>query len=435
MSSVPPQPIAKAPARTHGQPVLIIGAGRGGTAMLEMFLDDEHVDIIGIADTQAAAPGLALALRHAIPTFTEVAAALDIAAAYPGCIVYNLTHDDSIAALVQRMLGCPGTSGNEAKLVWQMVTKLKRVKEELQASQRQFKAIFDSAMDGIVIFNESGQIRGLNPAAEQIFGYAEREVAGQGMQMLIPRLDAASSTGSELHVPIDGLDAAGTKVREFKAVRGNGEVFDSELSISPMQVAGQRLFIGIVRDITDRKRVHERIEQLAHHDFLTKLPNRLLFRDRLERAIALADRNRGRIAVLFLDLDGFKAVNDEFGHQAGDYVLCEFATRITTVVRHSDTVARVGGDEFTVILNEIGSADDVCAVAAKILGTVSTPFNLAGQPRRVGVSIGIAIFPDHAQGHDALLRAADSAMYAAKQAGRNTYRFHAKASAAAELTS
>jgi len=200
-----------------------------------------------------------------------------------------------------------------------------------------------------------------------------------------------------------------------------------------MQVAGQRLFIGIVRDITDRKRVHDRIEQLAHHDFLTKLPNRVLFKDRLERAIALADRNRGRIAVLFLDLDGFKAINDELGHEAGDHLLCEIARRITTVIRHSDTVARVGGDEFTVILNEIGSAEDVSAVAGKILGVVSLPFSVEGTERRIGVSIGIAIFPDHARAHDALLRAADASMYAAKQAGKNTFRFHDAASAEAEF--
>ena len=434
MSPAPLQASPMGPGRTRGQPVLIVGAGRGGTAMLEMFLDDEHVDIVGIADTQDGAPGLALAARHGIPGFTDVAAALDVAAAYKGCIVYNLTHDDSVAALVQQKLGCPGTSGNEAKLIWQMVTNLKRVKEELQASQRQFKAIFDSAMDGIVIFNESGHIRGLNPAAEQIFGYAESDVVGQCMHRLIPRLAGTAGPASELHMTIDGLDAAGTKVREFKAVRGDGTEFDSELSISQMQVAGQRLFIGIVRDITDRKRVHERIEQLAHHDFLTKLPNRVLFRDRLERAIALANRNNGRIAVLFLDLDGFKAVNDELGHEAGDHLLCEIARRISTVIRHSDTVARVGGDEFTVILNEIGSADDVSAVAGKILGAVSLPFALAGQQRRIGVSIGIAIFPDHARAHDALLRAADASMYAAKQAGKNTFRFHDKTSAEAEFS-
>jgi diguanylate cyclase (GGDEF)-like protein len=221
-----------------------------------------------------------------------------------------------------------------------------------------------------------------------------------------------------------GLDAAGTKVREFKAMRRSGEDFDSELSISQMQVAGQRLFIGIVRDITDRKRVHERIEQLAHHDFLTKLPNRALFKDRLERAIAIADRNEGRVAVLFLDLDGFKAVNDELGHEAGDSLLCEIARRISGVIRHSDTVARVGGDEFTVILNEIGTAQDVSVVAGKILTAVGIPFAVAGQQCRIGASIGIAIFPDHARAHDALLRAADASMYAAKQAGKNTFRFH-----------
>jgi diguanylate cyclase (GGDEF)-like protein/PAS domain S-box-containing protein len=434
MTSSDQQANSPVSGRTHGQPVLIIGAGRGGTAMLEMFLDDEHVQVIGIADASQGAPGLVLAARHGIAAYTDVEAALQAARTYADCIVYNLTHDDAVAEQVQRILGISGTSGNEAKLIWQMVTDLKRVKLELQASQHQFKAIFDSAMDGIVIFNESGKICGFNPAAEQIFGYAGADVLGRSMGLLIPRLSSADGSQSELHLATDNLDAAGTKVREFKAARRSGEHFDSELSISQMQVAGQRLFIGIVRDITDRKRVHERIEQLAHHDYLTKLPNRVLFKDRLERAIAMANRNRGRIAVLFLDLDGFKAVNDELGHEAGDQLLCEIARRVATAIRHSDTVARVGGDEFTVILNEINQAEDVSMVAEKILAAVAQPFVIAGRERCIGASIGIALFPDHAQAHDELLRVADASMYAAKQAGKNTYRFHERAAEEAQYS-
>jgi diguanylate cyclase (GGDEF)-like protein/PAS domain S-box-containing protein len=420
-------------ARSHGQPVLIIGAGRGGTAMLEMFLDDEHVDVIGIADTEAQAPGLALAARSGVAVYTDVAAALTAAKAFDGCIVYNLTHDDGVATLVQSILGICGTSSNEARLIWQMVTNLKRVKDELQASQGQFKAIFDSAMDGILIFNASGQICGINPAAEQIFGYAENQLLGRSMALLIPRLAAGGSETNEIQRATDGLEAAGTKVREFTAVRANGESFDSELSISQMQVAGRGLYIGIVRDITDRKRVHARIEQLAHHDFLTKLPNRALFKDRLERAIAMADRKKGRVGVLFLDLDGFKAVNDQRGHDAGDQMLCAIARRVLATIRHSDTVARVGGDEFTVILNEVGSVEDAAAVAAKILDVVAEPVLVDGLPCTIGVSIGIAIFPDHARAHDALLRGADAAMYAAKQAGKHTFRICEATAPHAEL--
>jgi diguanylate cyclase (GGDEF)-like protein/PAS domain S-box-containing protein len=428
------QPISIPSARSHGQPVLIIGAGRGGTAMLEMFLDDEHVEVVGIVDATADAPGLALARRHGIAAFTDVAAALAAAKTYTGCLVYNLTHDDAVAEQVRRALGYSGTSGAEAKLIWQMVTRLKRVKEELQASQHQFKAIFESAMDGILIFNAAGQVCGINPAAEQIFGYPEADVLGKDMALLIPRFHDASGSETDGLTVKEGVAAiAGTKVREFKAIRRSGEGFDSELSISQMDVAGRALFIGIVRDITDRKRVHERIEQLAHHDFLTKLPNRALFKDRLERAISMAERNQGRVAVLFLDLDGFKAINDELGHDAGDILLCEIARRITGAIRHSDTVARAGGDEFTVILNEIGSQDDVSAVAGKIRDVISLPFRIAGRERRIGASIGIAIFPDHARAQDELLRAADGAMYAAKQGGKNAFRFHGVVASDREL--
>jgi diguanylate cyclase (GGDEF)-like protein/PAS domain S-box-containing protein len=403
--------------RPHGQPVLILGAGRGGTAMLELFLDDPLVEVIAMADVQAGAPGLLLARQHGIPAFSDVAQALEACRDIPDCIVYNLTHDDAIDAQVQRVLGRSGTGGVEAKLIWQMVTHLKRVKVDLQASQNQFKAIFDGAMDGIVIFDEHGRIHGFNPAAEQIFGYAQHEILGRNIAGLWPKFQAGPES-----LPA-GLAAAGTRAREFAAVRKDGGAFESELSASEMQLAGQRLFVGIVRDITERKRVHERIHQLAHHDFLTQLPNRALFKDRLERSIAMAERNQTHSAVLFVDLDGFKAINDELGHEAGDWLLCEMAERMTQAIRQADTLARMGGDEFTLILDDVSGRDDVARVARKLLKAVSQPFVITGQRRQIGASVGIALYPNDARDYDGLLRCADEAMYAAKQAGKNTYRF------------
>jgi diguanylate cyclase (GGDEF)-like protein/PAS domain S-box-containing protein len=418
MDSLEPHVHAPKLPRPHGQPVLILGAGRGGTAMLEMFLDDPLVDVVGMADAHGNAPGLALARQHGIPTYTDVALALDICRAFPDCIVYNLTHDDAVDAQVRRLLGRSGTGGVEAKLVWQMVTNLKRVKEDLQASQNQFKAIFDNAMDGIVIFDESGRIHGFNPAAEVIFGHQQHEILGRNIAGLWPQFQ-----GGPESLPA-GLAAAGTRAREFTALRKSGESFESELSASEMQLAGQRLFIGIVRDITERKRVHERIHQLAHHDFLTQLPNRALFKDRLERTLAMAERRKGRAAVLFVDLDGFKGINDELGHEAGDWLLCEVAERMAQAIRQVDTLARMGGDEFTLILDEANSREDVALVAQKVLEAIALPFVITGQRRRIGASVGIALYPDDARDYDGLLRAADEAMYSAKTAGKNTFRFH-----------
>jgi diguanylate cyclase (GGDEF)-like protein len=179
-----------------------------------------------------------------------------------------------------------------------------------------------------------------------------------------------------------------------------------------------------VRDITERKLAEQKIAHLAHHDYLTNLPNRALFLDRLDQALSLAKRGHYKSAVLFLDLDGFKAINDTLGHDAGDLLLQVVAQRLKPLVRDSDTVARIGGDEFTFVLNDIGSCDAVAAVAQKIITALAEPFALPHGKCQVGGSIGVALFPDDSTDAEALLRMADEAMYVAKQNGKNTYCVH-----------
>ena len=410
----------------HGQPILIIGAGRGGAAMLELFLDDDLVEVIGIVDTNPDAPGMALARERDVPVYVDINAALHACKEFPACIVYNLTYDDSIGAIVQGAMGRSGvTTGMEAKLIWQMVTNLKRVKQELEASQRQLKAIFDNAMDGIIISDEFGRVRSFNPAAENLFGYELPEVLGKHLGSLIPDArgkqpnpDPAANAQTEERLILS------VKPREFTAVRKDGTDFPVELSASEMRLGSELLFIGIVRDITERRRAELRVAQLAHYDFLTQLPNRALFKDRLERTVARAARNHGRCAVLFLDLDGFKTINDGFGHEAGDELLCQVAARLRTAIRQSDTVARMGGDEFTFIISDVGDREQVAALAGKILQLMAEPMRIAGKERVIRASIGGAMFPDDAVDYEGLLRLADEAMYVAKQAGKNTFRFH-----------
>jgi diguanylate cyclase (GGDEF)-like protein len=181
-----------------------------------------------------------------------------------------------------------------------------------------------------------------------------------------------------------------------------------------------------------RAAAQEQLKQLAHYDFLTGLPNRSLFNELLAHAFAKARRNGTRLAILFVDLDGFKQVNDRYGHDAGDHLLATFTQRLKrclresdTFARHglSDTAARLGGDEFVVLVDDVVKPSDLAALAKRILMAAAKPFDLAGPKGHVSASIGISIYPDDGEDIDGLIKAADSAMYEAKQGGRNAYRF------------
>ena len=412
--------------RSPGYPILIIGAGRGGSALLEMFMEDNLVRVIAIADTNPNAPGILLAKHLGIPSYTDPIEALQAGKDHPDCIVYNLSHDDSIADKASEIFGDKRVaSGPEVKLFWQMVTNLKQVKGELEKSQNQLQAIIHNAMDGIITINEAGEILGFNPAAEQIFGYPQQDILGKNVNILMPDPTHSEHDGFiQRYIQTGQAKAMGVSGREVTALRKNGEQFPMEVSISEMMLGGLRYFVGIVRDITERKLAEQKIAHLAHYDYLTDLPNRALFLNTLEHSMLLARRNNYKAAVLFLDLDGFKQVNDTLGHEAGDLLLQAVSKRLKHLIRESDTVARVGGDEFTFVLNNVESNEDVAQVAGKIIAALAEPFDLKGQQCHVGGSIGIAIFPDDAGDLDKLVRLADGAMYLAKQSGKNTHRFY-----------
>ena len=411
--------------RTQGYPVLIIGAGRGGTALLEMFLEDSLVKVVAIADMSADAPGIQLAKRHGIPTYADAVEALRACKDYPDCIVYNLSHDDAIADAAFEVFGDRRVaSGPEVKLFWQMVTNLKQIKVDLEKSQNQLQSVIRNVMDGIITISEAGDIEGFNPAAEDIFGYSHQEVMGKNVKLLMPEPDRSAHHGYiDRYLQTGQAQILGVRGREVAAVRKNGEKFPMELSVSEMVLGGHRYFIGIARDITERKQAENKIAHLAHYDYLTDLPNRALLLDVLNHSVALAKRNRNKTAVLFLDLDGFKRINDTLGHDAGDLLLKGVSARLKKSIRNSDTVARVGGDEFIVVLDSIGTDENAAHVAMKIIAALSDVFDLKGMPSRVGASIGISLFPDDSDNPVQLVKQADQAMYWAKQGGKNTYRF------------
>lgn len=185
---------------------------------------------------------------------------------------------------------------------------------------------------------------------------------------------------------------------EFEGQHANGAIFPIELTVTEMREGNQRLFTGVIRDITERKKALDKIHYLAHHDALTKLPNRNLYIERVERAIYRAERSNKPLALMFVDLDKFKPINDELGHEAGDAVLKTVAERMLSCVRQSDTVARFGGDEFVAILENLDHAESAAVVAkkviAKLLESIETP---GGQRATVGASIGISVFPKMAK--------------------------------------
>ncbi|MFA6121552.1 MAG: diguanylate cyclase [Sideroxydans sp.] len=280
-------------AQATKQKVLVIGAGRGGTAMLELFSEDPSIQIVGIVDNNSAAPALLIATELGVPHFTDVTTAIQTC---QPCLAFNLTGDDSVSVYAESKLGTENVVGGfQARFLWTLLTRLKQTNEQ--------------------------------------------------------------------------------------------------------------------------------VTHLAHHDGLTGLPNRTLFYDRLNQAIARARRDKESVAVLFLDLDGFKKINDTLGHDIGDALLIETAKRIKACVRESDTVARMGGDEFTAILCKVGTANGKDIVAQKILDAIRNSFNLSEKSCAVGVSIGIAVYPDSGDNAEDLVKVADTAMYLAKDGGKNCYRF------------
>ncbi len=409
-----------------GHPVLIIGAGRGGSALLEMFIEGEQATVVAMADVDPQAPGLDLARRLGIPVYTDTQSALEACRQYADCIIFNLSHDDTVAEQAQRVFGDRRvTGGAEAKLFWQMVTNLQSVKHQLEKSQNELQAIIHNVMDGIITIDERGIMQGFNPAAERIFGYACEEVLGQNVSILMPEPERSAHDGYLARYRARGESAVlGVRGREVQAMRKDGTLFPMELSASEMMLGGHCYFIGIVRDITERRAAEDRIAHLAHFDCLTSLPNRTSFLGALNHSVSLAKRSQLKFAVMFIDLDGFKQINDRLGHEAGDMLLRGVAERLRTVPRTSDTVARLGGDEFVILLQDVASEENAAFVAARILEVLEPPFVLGNDTGKVGASIGIALYPHDASDAASLMRQADEAMYQAKREGKNTWRFY-----------
>lgn len=294
---------------------------------------------------------------------------------------------------------------------------------EAETDLRLAASVFEHAPVGIMISDPGRRIVRVNPAFTTITGWCEAEVLGRRDRML-----SAGIEDAELDQAIEtALDHDGTWTGELWSRRHDGEVYPENRTIVAVHDADGRVlhYITMFSDISAEKFAAERIHRLAHFDATTELPNRVLLQDRLLHAINQAVRSNGRLALLFLDLDGFKLINDTYGHRAGDEVLRQVGARLTSRLRKADVVARIGGDEFAVVLGDIAQDSDVQTIAEQLLAVITEPYELSGQQGHVTTSIGIALFPD--DGHDVptLLKHADAAMYQAKETGKNRYTFYA----------
>jgi diguanylate cyclase (GGDEF)-like protein/PAS domain S-box-containing protein len=305
----------------------------------------------------------------------------------------------------------------------QDITSRRQAEDALRESERQLESILDNAAEGMIVLSATGGIERFNRRAQHLFGYSAQEVRALQLRQIAVEL------GYEEH----GETATGWMQRllgshrEVTGRRKDGSIFPLELAVSEIAMSpGPNKFTAIVRDITDRKSWENRIYSLAYSDSLTGLPNRLLLRDRLEHAIAAAQRNRTLVGVLFFDLDHFKAINDSHGHHVGDQLLRELAERTRRCVREIDTVSRLGGDEFVVVLPELREAQDAAAVARKILGLLGQACRIDNLEITITQTVGISIYPQDGADADTLLRNADSAMYHAKESGKNRFQFFAE---------
>ena len=313
------------------------------------------------------------------------------------------------------------------------VTDRQRAENALKQQHKLMQTLMDGMLDPLMVIGTDYRLLAMNQAAHAYLREGESVADGLRCHKVTHKSETPCS-GDEHPCPLALVRETRQRVRvEHEHIMDNGEIRTCELEASPL-LADDGSLIGIVeasRDITERRRAEQRLREnearldyLAHHDALTRLPNRLLFHDRLHHAMAKAARAREQVAVLFIDLDRFKNINDSLGHEAGDRFLKGVGDRLSASIRRGDTVARLGGDEFVVVIERVKDLRAVAAVAEKIRRDLSHGISIGDHELFAGASVGIALFPDDGQDVDALMRCADTAMYRAKERGGSTYQFY-----------
>jgi diguanylate cyclase (GGDEF)-like protein/PAS domain S-box-containing protein len=341
----------------------------------------------------------------------------------PGAVGLGLLwHVGGWAALaIASGFGLP-IAGAAIWLVLRERTRLVQRSDQLAVRQRLADAVFANSGEAMLITDARACILAVNAAFERITGHAEHEVLGQN-----PRLQSSGRQDPAFYQAMwAGLIERGVWQGEIWNRRKSGEIYAVWQTITAVRDnAGLTThYVSLFSDITPIKENEERLRYLAYHDPLTGLSNRLLFRNSLDQSLARTKRHERKLALMYLDLDHFKVVNDTIGHAGGDALLEEIARRLRGSTRAQDVVARLGGDEFIMLIEDVEDRHEIAQLADKLLGIISQPVFVEGRTLSPSASVGIALFPDDAATADELMQAADEALYDAKDAGRRTYRFH-----------
>ncbi|MBT0569051.1 EAL domain-containing protein [Curvibacter sp. CHRR-16] len=375
---------------------------------------------------------LVMLVSNAIKTFLVTAFVLLL---FQGMVGQHLEH---LSAYLRRF-GAKGTAQDVLTLnrpshgMWRpdafdhvtnavnmMRAEILQSSQSLQQAHHRLESVISNSPLAIYTHDKDGIVTSWNPAAEWIFNWTAGDAVGHPLRVVPPQ---KKSELDDIHARVQ----SGEVIRqlELQWVKRDGSPIDISLSIAPLldsngSVSG---FLSVVSDITARKLAEQRINYLAFHDLLTGLPNRLLLQERFDRATELALRQDRKVALLFLDLDNFKGINDSLGHDVGDAFLQEVSARLKDCIRETDTICRQGGDEFLIILTDLERAEDASPLIQKMMARLQYPIQLAGEELSTSASIGVGMFPDDGGTFDILHKKADMAMYQAKDAGRNTYRF------------
>ncbi len=304
------------------------------------------------------------------------------------------------------------------------ITERKQMEKELRQSEEKYRTILENIQEGYFEVDLAGNYTFFNDSLCRIHGYPKEELLGMNNRQYTDK-----ETAKKVFQAFNKVYNTGEPLKEFnwQITRKDGAKRFIEASVSLQKDSSDKPigFRGIIRDITERKQIEQQLNHIATHDTLTGLPNRMLFIDRLEVALAQSKRNRHKLAVMMLDLDHFKDINDTLGHMVGDQLLKEVGYRLSGLLRQNDTVARLGGDEFIVLLSDLERMEDVIRVAKIVLKAFGQPFVCGNHKLTSSTSIGIAVYPDDGEDIDSLLKKSDVAMYSVKMQGRNNYKFFA----------
>lgn len=306
------------------------------------------------------------------------------------------------------------------------IVRLKAAREAVEESERRHRDLLETAPDGIMVVDGQGTIRMVNERLVQMFGYPRAELLGKQMEALVPtHLRERHAAHRESYVDAPGARPMSGKL-DLAGRHKDGSELPLDISLSTFHSAAGMQVTAFLRDVSERRRMEEELRRQATHDAMTGLPNRALFQDSLARAMVVARRHERMVAVILLDLDNFKAVNDGWGHNYGDLLLADVAQRLAAVLRTDDMVARLGGDEFALLLADLGHLEDLAQVIGKVTQVFAEPFSLGDSEVFSGASLGVTVFPADGEDVTTLLRNADVAMYRAKAEGRGSVRYYTR---------